>query len=247
MVFLRYNKTKRAGEVLWREQWLSRDEFDVARRRLSEQAIASAQRAYDADPEGVRAARHAYYEANKEHGRVRARDWQRRNREKCLKWIAAWRVKAIKRDPSIKLAHNARVRLYMALKGGQKAANTFALVGVKDRVEYKAYIGRLFQPGMTWENYGDWEIDHIIPCRYFRPMEDPQVQRVCFHHSNLQPMWKADNVRKHRKVSAACFDRVCAICPPSHVPFLRDLQQKLDTAGKLEKSPYSSPTHVPAV
>jgi len=144
------------------------------------------------------------------------------------------------------MAHNARCRLGIALKGSKKATNTFKLIGFPNREAYKAYLASLFQPGMTHDNYGEWEVDHIIPCRFFRPMEDPQVQRVCFHYSNLQPMWKADNVRKHKKVSAACFDRVCALCPPEHVPFLRALQQKLEAAGELEKSPYQSDTHVPA-
>lgn len=247
MVFLCYSKRRlKSGEVLWDERWFTREEFDRRRALLSAQSSAYQKRAYERDPEGERARRAAYLETRKEYYRTMSREWQRKNRKKCLKWIADWRRRAVEKDPSIKLIHNTRVRLYMAMKSGRKSSNTFALMGLSSRDEYMRYLSTLFQPGMTEENYGEWEVDHIIPCRYFRPMEDAFVQRVCFHHSNLQPMWKSDNVRKHRKVSAACFDRVCAKCPLEHVSYLRELQQKLESAGKLEKFPYSSPTHVPA-
>lgn len=245
MVFFNYAKHTTKQGVVWTERWLPRDEFESLRRKRIEQAQESARRALAADPEGVLAARRAYYHANKDRLRDMSREWQRRNRKKCLRWIAAWRARAVQKDPSLKLISNARSRLYMALSGTQKASNTFALLGFTDREAFMRYVERLFQPGMTRANYGKWEVDHIIPCRYFRPW-DVDAQRICFHYSNLQPMWKVDNVRKHKKVSAACFDRVCAICPPEHVPYLRALQQKLESAGKLEKIPYASPTHVPA-
>ena len=58
-----------------------------------------------------------------------------------------------------------------------------------------------FQDGMNWENYGfyGWHIDHIIPCSSF-DMIDPEQQKICFHYSNLQPLWAADNFRKSDKV-----------------------------------------------
>ena len=244
MVFLRYHKIRSGDAVVWHEEWLTREAFDVERARLSEMSKAYQRRAFAENPERVLAARKAYYQANKAAQNERSRQWQRRNRAKCLAWIAAWRRRAIVKDPSIRLISNARSRIHIALTGNQKATNTFALMGVPDRHAFMSYVETLFQPGMTRANYGQWEVDHIIPCRYFRPW-DLEAQKVCFHHSNMQPMWKRDNVRKRHRVSAACFDRVCSLCPPEHVSYLRALQQRLEAAGKLEKSPYSSPTHVP--
>jgi hypothetical protein len=51
---------------------------------------------------------------------------------------------------------------------------------------------------MSWENYGKWHIDHIIPCSSFN-LSLPEEQRNCFHYSNLQPLWAKDNIFKANK------------------------------------------------
>jgi HNH endonuclease. len=53
---------------------------------------------------------------------------------------------------------------------------------------------------MSWDNYGrdGWHIDHIRPCASF-DLTDPEQQRQCFHYTNLQPLWAADNIRKGAK------------------------------------------------
>jgi hypothetical protein len=49
---------------------------------------------------------------------------------------------------------------------------------------------------MTWENFGKWEIDHKVACWRF-DLNDPTQQWVCFHYTNLQPLWFADNRQKN--------------------------------------------------
>ena len=48
---------------------------------------------------------------------------------------------------------------------------------------------------MTWDNQGEWHIDHILPCVAF-DLEDPMEQQACFHYRNLQALWKVDNQKK---------------------------------------------------
>ena len=60
---------------------------------------------------------------------------------------------------------------------------------------------------MTWENYGEWEVDHILPCASF-DLEQPEAQRQCFHYTNLQPLWKADNRSKGAEVLAGSTARL---------------------------------------
>lgn len=54
----------------------------------------------------------------------------------------------------------------------------------------------LFLDGMTWENWGLWEIDHIRPISSFDKDVDPKVVNEL---SNLQPLWENDNLKKRNK------------------------------------------------
>ena len=51
---------------------------------------------------------------------------------------------------------------------------------------------------MNWDNYGQWHIDHIRPCASFNLL-DPIEQKICFHYTNLQPLWAEDNLKKSNK------------------------------------------------
>jgi hypothetical protein len=48
---------------------------------------------------------------------------------------------------------------------------------------------------MTWDNYGEWHMDHIQPCASF-DQTDPEQQKICWHYTNYQPLWAEDNLRK---------------------------------------------------
>lgn len=64
-------------------------------------------------------------------------------------------------------------------------------------LDLKLHLEALFQPGMTWDNYGVWHIDHIKPrvlCKY-TTIYDPEFQE-CWGLHNLQPLWGADNIAK---------------------------------------------------
>lgn len=59
----------------------------------------------------------------------------------------------------------------------------------------------LFDEGMSWENYGEWHIDHIIPVSYFKyDSYDSDAFKTCWSLDNLQPLWAEDNLKKHAKL-----------------------------------------------
>lgn len=67
--------------------------------------------------------------------------------------------------------------------------------------ELKAQFESQFTEGMTWERFmsGEIHIDHIKPCASF-DLTKVSEQKKCFHHTNLQPLWAKDNLRKHAKL-----------------------------------------------
>ena len=104
--------------------------------------------------------------------------------------------------PEYKITNFCRVRLYKALasQGIRKDCRTADWLGCSP-AELRDYIAAQFQDGMTWDNFGEWEVDHIRPCSSF-DLTDSEQQRACFHFSNLQPLWREANRRKGAKLVA---------------------------------------------
>jgi len=62
--------------------------------------------------------------------------------------------------------------------------------------DLKIHIESLFQVGMTWDNYGEWHIDHI------KPLSSANTEEELYslnHYTNLQPLWAIDNIKKSNK------------------------------------------------
>ena len=80
-----------------------------------------------------------------------------------------------------------------------KGGRTIELLGC-DIEEFKKYIESLWLENMSWDNYGNknnnWNFDHKICCELF-DLSDPNQQKICFHYSNIQPLWCIDNTRKN--------------------------------------------------
>jgi hypothetical protein len=58
----------------------------------------------------------------------------------------------------------------------------------------REWIEIQFEEGMTWDNYGEWHIDHRIPLKYDNPTLEEIIERL--NYENLQPMWATDNISK---------------------------------------------------
>lgn len=127
--------------------------------------------------------------------RYHSRKWQQANPEK----FKAAQVKTKLKNPHIVLSNRIRDRINRVLKGARKSDSTFALVGCSP-IELKFWLENQFQLGMTWKNRSAWHIDHKKPCASF-DLSDPVQQKVCFHYTNLQPLWAADNLAKGSRVT----------------------------------------------
>lgn len=169
-----------------RQEWAARN-----RERVKKSQLESRKRRRDALKETSR----AFYRANKEAKLAYQKAYRAANPEKVRKNARRYRKKLLREDINFRLRHQLACRVKDALKKGyKKAAKTESLLGA-DIPFVRAWLEAKFLPGMSWENYGTWHIDHIRPCASF-DLTAPEQQKLCFHYSNLQPLWALDNLRK---------------------------------------------------
>lgn len=134
-------------------------------------------------------------------------EYNKRHNIACKKYYNKIKIKIFKHerlrrlsDIDFRIRVNLRSRLRSAIKGqsGKKAYKSIKLLGCTIK-NVKIHIEQQFVDGMSWDNYGLWEIDHIIPCASF-DLTKPEEQKKCFNYTNLQPLWKIDNRTKSNKI-----------------------------------------------
>lgn len=95
----------------------------------------------------------------------------------------------------IKCSIRSRLHLILKNKGMIKSASTEKILGCSFEFLI-SFLETKFVDGMSWENYGDWHVDHIIPLSSSITEED--LYKLS-HYSNLQPLWAKDNLKKSNK------------------------------------------------
>ena len=139
----------------------------------------------------------AYYQEHKEEKKAYNKAYRQEHKEERNAYDRSRR----KTDPTLRLTKSLRARVRQALKGKNKSKSTMELIGCTID-ELWLHLEKQFEPGMTRENNGCgevcWHVDHIKPCAAF-DLSDPEQQKICFHYTNLQPLWQKDNLSKGAK------------------------------------------------
>jgi hypothetical protein len=101
--------------------------------------------------------------------------------------------------PKYKLHSSISKGVRRSLKFGNKEGPVFSLLEYTRR-EVFIHIESLFTDGMSWDNIGEWHIDHIRPIASFDfdSTDHPDFKK-CWALNNLQPLWAADNMSKRNK------------------------------------------------
>ncbi len=101
-----------------------------------------------------------------------------------------------------RLISNIKRRIDDGLGKVKPAAAVLVLLGIADKSDpirfLWIYLEKKYKKGMTRDNYGDWHVDHIKPCASF-DLTDAKQQMLCFHYTNLQPLWAKENLQKGKK------------------------------------------------
>lgn len=116
-------------------------------------------------------------------------------REKYLSYDAKRKVGYRRRMTDIQKTRekiSSCIRKGISRRGFTKMSPTQEILGCS--YEYaRDHISTMFLEGMSWDNHGDWHIDHIIPISHANTYDEVVLLN---HYTNLQPLWGKDNRSK---------------------------------------------------
>ena len=150
----------------------------------------------------MRSYRRNYYHSKDDKDKIRTNQKIKRKTEEGRCYLRKQQKKRELADPIFKLKRRLRKRLWELCKNNHMSCSLNESLGCTSD-EFKQHIEKLFQPGMTWENYGKqidplfpkWEIDHIIPLALASTEEELKKLN---HFSNLRPLWFVLNNKKSK-------------------------------------------------
>jgi len=101
------------------------------------------------------------------------------------------------KNPSFRINSNMSHNIYNSLKGQKSGRHWENLVGYTFE-QLKEHLEKRFKPGMSWENYGKWVIDHVRPKVSFNIVSaECEDFKKCWALENLQPLWVSENCQKN--------------------------------------------------
>jgi len=146
--------------------------------------------------EKFKRAQKKWIENNKDRVIEKNKKYRENNKDKLRILRRDWENKKFKTDGFFRLKKNIRDRVKDYMKGKSIGKRTKDIVGL-DYKEFKEYISNKFTEGMSWENYGKWHLDHIIPLCSAKNEEEVLLLN---HYTNLQPLWSEDNLKKGGRI-----------------------------------------------
>lgn len=140
------------------------------------------------------------------------------NREENIRKSSDYHLSRMKEDPFYRFKARCRKRVWAAFNenGYSKKTKTFDLIGCSQEFLLRYMEGK-FSEGMSWDNYGEWHVDHIVP--FSAASNQDEVQALC-HYLNLQPLWADENVSKS-----------AAYCPEHKKKKLDDIRRSIENAS----------------
>ena len=166
---------------------------------------------------GKKASDKRTYQKHKEKKSEYHKNWSEKNREHLTEYHKKWRTDNIDKwrktkrvyeknrkasDPLYKLISNFRTAIYQVLKESnvEKNRHYFDILQYTPE-ELIIHLESQFKDTMSWDNYGEWHVDHKLPITSFniKEMGDKEFMK-CWALENLQPMWGEENIRKSNKI-----------------------------------------------
>jgi len=198
--FMSYQNKKNAdGSTVVYERWISPNAYENECKKRLEYAKKKYYEKRN-DPEYINKKREYWQrpevqKRKKQYNQNRVNTPEKKERRKAYcKQLLQQRMK----DPVVKLKVKIRstISKKFARKGFKKNNKAESILGCSFSF-FKSYIEARFKNGMTWENYGEWHFDHIIPLATANTEKEVIELNK---YSNFQPLWKIENILKRDKL-----------------------------------------------
>jgi hypothetical protein len=154
----------------------------------------------------------SYYDRNKKNVIKKVAEWGNKNIEKVrvnkLKYSKSEKGRQVMRTysklnknkyypktPEQKLKALWRKKMSKVKNRVSFSFKTFDFLGY-NASDLKKRLEMNFKPGMSWDNHGEWHIDHKKPLSYFDYSNTNEV-RNSWLLCNLQPLWAKENLTKN--------------------------------------------------
>lgn len=155
--------------------------------------------------EYLKKSKREYYFKNRDSLLEYKKNWYEENKEKKSEYDKKWResrkefhneqwINKYYTCPLFRLTDTIRSLISQSFRknGYRKTSKTAQILGCSFE-ELKEHIENQFLQGMSWENRGEWHIDHIVPVCSAKN-EDQLI--AINHYTNLRPLWAIDNLSK---------------------------------------------------
>lgn len=131
-----------------------------------------------------------WYQKNKEKKKMYNQKYFEENKIDLIRKNEAYR----QRTPVQKISRELARDMRRSLKNDPRAGKIW-LDWVDFNVEeLKLHLESQFQQGMTWDNHGEWHIDHVKPIGSFDfASVNGDGFKECWSLDNLRPLWAKDN------------------------------------------------------
>ncbi len=132
----------------------------------------------------IRAQQQEYYQETRDARQAYIKKYYRAHpevwREAARKWLS---------NPRNRLSHSITRAMWQSLKENKGGCHWETLVDFTLQ-ELVVHLESQFIDGMSWNNYGEWHIDHIRPVDSFNfDFHEDEEFKKCWSLKNLQPLW----------------------------------------------------------
>jgi len=139
-----------------------------------------------------------YYQKNKDKLAESRKKYRQKNKDK----LAEYQRSIYNTNPQRKISVSLRRRTYKLVQRGKakKFCGYNEYIGctpqeLVEHLESKFHECPTTGKAMTWDNHGEWHVDHIRPLASFDLTKEEEFLQA-HHYSNLQPLWAEENLSK---------------------------------------------------